>query len=50
MSEHEHADRAELHESTTSPLVIALAWALVGIPLAYGLWQTLIKAFQLLGG
>ena len=47
MSEH---DRAELHESTTSPLVIALAWALVGIPLAYGLWQTLLKAVQLLGG
>ncbi|WP_157210074.1 MFS transporter small subunit [Nocardioides aequoreus] len=35
--------------STTPPLVIAGAWTLVGVPLAYGLWQTLIKAAQLLG-
>ena len=36
--------------TTSSPLMIALAWLLVGIPLAYGLWQTLLKAYQLLSG
>jgi hypothetical protein len=36
--------------STTSPLLIALAWLLVGIPLAYGLWQTLVKASALFTG
>jgi len=34
----------------TSPALIALAWLIVAIPLAYGLWQTLVKAGQLLGG
>jgi hypothetical protein len=34
----------------TSPLLVALAWLIVVIPLAYGLWQTLVKAGQLLGG
>ena len=34
----------------TSPLLVALAWLLVVIPLVYGLWQTLVKAGQLLGG
>ena len=36
--------------TTTSPAVIALDWALVGIPLAYGLWQTLVKASALFTG
>ncbi len=35
---------------STSPLLVALAWLIVAIPLAYGLWQTLVKAGQLLGG
>ena len=33
----------------TSVLLVVLAWLIVGVPLAYGLWQTLVKAFQLLG-
>jgi hypothetical protein len=44
-TEHSHAA-----DRPTSPLVVALAWLVVAIPLAYGLWQTLVKAFQLLGG
>ena len=32
------------------PALVALAWALVGIPLAYGLWQTLVKASALFTG
>ena len=36
--------------ATTSPLLIAVAWLLVGIPLAYGLWQTLVKASALFTG
>ena len=36
--------------STTSPALVALAWALVGIPLAYGIWQTLVKASALFTG
>lgn len=49
-TEHTH-DTAATGGSTspTSPLVVALAWLLVGVPLAYGLWQTLVKAAQLLG-
>ena len=34
----------------TSPVLVVLAWLIVAIPLAYGLWQTLVKAGQLLGG
>jgi hypothetical protein len=34
----------------TPTLLIVLAWLIVTMPLAYGLWQTLVKAFQLLGG
>lgn len=34
----------------SSPALIALAWLIVLLPLAYGLWQTLVKAGQLLGG
>ena len=36
--------------TTTSPIMIALAWVLVGVPLAYGLWQTLVKASALFTG
>ena len=31
-------------------MLVALAWLIVLVPLAYGLWQTLVKAGQLLGG
>lgn len=44
MSEHDDSD------TPTPTMWIALAWLLVAIPLLYGLWQTLIKAGQLLGG
>ena len=37
-------------QTPTSPLLVALAWLLVMVPLAYGLWQTLVKVGQLLGG
>jgi hypothetical protein len=37
-------------EQPTSPLLVVLAWLVVALPLAYGLWQTLIKAGQLLSG
>jgi hypothetical protein len=36
--------------STTSPVLIALAWLLVGIPLLYGLWQTVDRASALFTG
>ena len=42
--------RSSKDTTPTSPLLVALAWLIVVIPLAYGLWQTLIKAGQLLGG
>jgi hypothetical protein len=34
----------------TSPLLVGLAWLLVGVPLAYGLWQTLVRASALFTG
>jgi hypothetical protein len=41
----------ETNDATpTSPALVALAWLAVSVPLAYGLWQTLVKAGQLLGG
>ncbi|GAB3079890.1 MFS transporter small subunit [Pedococcus soli] len=36
--------------STTNPLVVTAAWLVVGTPLAYGLWQTILKAAKLFGG
>ena len=36
--------------STTPPVLVALAWLLVGVPLAYGLWQTLVRASALFTG
>lgn len=49
MSEHTDTAPDTLTHSTTSPLLVVLAWVLVGVPLAYGLWQTLVKAAQLFG-
>lgn len=37
-------------ETPTSPILVGLAWLMVGIPLAYGLWQTLVKASALFTG
>ncbi len=34
----------------TNPVLVALAWLVVGLPLAYGLWQTLVKASALFTG
>ena len=36
--------------SPTSPVLVALAWLLVDVPLAYGLWQTLVRASALFSG
>ncbi|WP_180802163.1 OFA family MFS transporter [Kytococcus schroeteri] len=36
--------------TTTSPLLVAVAWALVVLPLAYGLWFTVEKASKLFLG
>lgn len=36
--------------STTSPAAIAAAWLVVGVPLAYGLFQTILKASKLFTG
>jgi hypothetical protein len=33
--------------NTTSPIRVALSWALVGIPLLYGVWMTLQTAAAL---
>jgi hypothetical protein len=45
----QQSGHSEADARPTSPVVVALAWLIVAIPLAYGLWQTLVKAFQLLG-
>ena len=29
---------------------LTVAWALVGVPLAYGVYQTLVRAFSLFAG
>jgi MFS family permease len=45
---HERASAAEVGSGsggggTTSPAMVALAWAAVGIPLAWGVWKTLVN-------
>ncbi len=47
MTSNEHGDAAR---GATSPLLVALAWLIVLVPLAFGLWQTVVKAGLLLGG
>ncbi len=37
-------------DAHTSPVLVALAWLLVGIPLLYGLWQTVDRASALFTG
>lgn len=41
------SERTTAPAVTTSPVVVALAWLVVGTPLAYGLWQTVLKAAKL---
>ena len=36
--------------SSTPAGVVAVAWLVVGVPLAYGVWQTLLKAAKLFTG
>ncbi len=38
------------HETHTPTGLIAFAWTLVGIPLAYGLYQTVTRAAALFAG
>ena len=33
--------------SSTSALRVILAWALVGVPLAWGVWQVVVKSLDL---
>ncbi len=44
-----HAATSDADTRPTSVVLVVLAWLIVGVPLAYGLWQTVVKAFQLLG-
>ncbi len=37
-------------ETTTNPIALALSWALVGIPLLYGVYMTLLEAAALFSG
>lgn len=37
-------------ETPTNPALVGLAWLLVGIPLLYGLWQTIDRASALFTG
>jgi hypothetical protein len=34
-------------QDTSMPVKLALAWAFVGIPLAWGVYQTLLNAMKL---
>ena len=44
------ASGAAASTAPSSPVTVALAWAAVGIPLAWGVWQTLISAAKLFNG
>jgi hypothetical protein len=47
MSSAAHSDEQQTH---TPAALIALAWTLVGVPLAYGLFQTVKTAMSLFTG
>jgi hypothetical protein len=36
-----------MSDTTSSPIVVALCWTLVGIPLAYGVYMTVLEAVGL---
>jgi MFS family permease len=36
-----------VHGATTSPLIVLLAWIVVGVPLAWGVYETLLNAMKL---
>jgi hypothetical protein len=38
---------SDMSTTTTSPARIALSWVLVGIPLVYGVYNTLLEAAAL---
>jgi hypothetical protein len=40
----------ELNNERTSPLQIALSWIVVGVPLAWGVYQTVLKSVPLFTG
>ncbi|SDK90557.1 hypothetical protein SAMN05661010_00476 [Modicisalibacter muralis] len=44
---HDQRDENAVEHGTSSPILIAAAWALVMIPLAWGLLSTLQKALLL---
>jgi MFS family permease len=43
------ATRTSMDDTPTSPIVVAIAWTLVGIPIIWGVWITLQKAWVLFG-
>ncbi len=43
-------DQGAASAVTTSPIVVGAAWLAVGTPLAYGLWQTILRASKLFAG
>ena len=45
------ATTTKTHTTTaTRPVLLAIAWAIVGLPLVYGVYQTLVKTASLFGG
>ena len=42
-----HTDTSMNETGKSSPIAIALAWLVVGLPLAWGVSQTLIRAMAL---
>ena len=45
-----NAMSSQSSETTTSPIALALSWTLVGIPLLYGVYMTLLEAAALFSG
>jgi hypothetical protein len=39
-----------VNKSKNSPLQIALSWVIVGLPLAWGVYQTVLKSLPLFAG
>ncbi len=39
-----------MNRSTNSVLMLALSWTIVGLPLAWGVYQTVLKSLPLFAG
>jgi hypothetical protein len=43
-----HSDGTHAHDKPSSPVLVALAWLAVGIPMAWGIYRTSLTVLKLI--